>query len=570
MLRLPVFSGALGLLLGGLAFASVACETIEVVNLPPNKKDAGKPDGNVGDAGPVATGSACTVVRTGTAGLAIRGTLLLPEGDPKEGVVTIDASGKIACVGECADDANQTFLDCSNGGVISPSLVNAHDHTDYNVKGPYNVDKVRWTWRNGWRTGALGEKKLPSMPKVSGNVESAIAELRFVFGGSTAVVGSGGIDGLIRNLATFPKNSDTEQLSSKTAVFDTFPLNDQNGTPTSATCDPSKVVNTGGAFRGGNYVPHVGEGIAEVAQNEFACLSQGSVGVITDRTAMIHSVGFGAAEAASAAAAGAKVIWSPRSNIVLYGNTAPIPLFKRTGITIALGTDWLPSGSMNMLREVACAASLNEKYFAKALSDRDLFDIATKNGAIAAGFGNELGQLKVGYFADITIFDSRRASESTGARPGFRALIEGRTEDVHLVLRGGTPLYGDAALADALSKTCEAATICGIERKVCLGDVKGGVKWADVEASVKGGNYPLFFCANETPKDEPSCVPYRDTYPDGTSATDRDGDGVPDASDDCPDVFNPPRPMDGDVQADADGDGSGDACDAKPLDNSAH
>lgn len=553
----------LAVLLAGVIVGAAACADTETIIYV--KRDGGtkKDAGSDNDAEVIPTGDVCKVARAGTAGVVIRGTLLLPEGDPKDGEVGIDASGKISCVGSCdATMQTATLLDCSGGGMIAPSLVNAHDHTDYNVKGPYPVEQTRWTWRNGWRTGALGEKKLPSMPKVSGNTESAIAELRFVFGGSAAVVGSGGIDGLLRNLATYPKNADTAQLQGKTATFDTFPLNDQSGTQTPAACDPSKVVNTGSAFRGGAYVPHVGEGIAGAAKNEFACLSQGSVGVITDRTAMIHSVGFGAQEADGAAKAGAKIIWSPRSNIVLYGNTAPIPLFKRTGLTIALGTDWLPSGSMNMLRELQCASSLNEKYFAKALSDRDLFDIATKNGAIASGFGNEIGQLAVGFLGDVTIFDGR-------AHKGFRSVIDAATEDVRLVLRGGTPLYGDGPLVDALSKTCEAATICGLDRRVCLSDVKGGVKWADVEGSIKGGNYALFFCRGEEVKDEPSCVPYRDTYPNGTSATDRDGDGIPDADDDCPDVFNPPRPMDGDKQADADGDGAGDACDAKPLDNGA-
>lgn len=560
MLRIPSAASVVALLLAGSVFGSVACN--ENIIIQATRKDAGaKPTGDGGEEIP--TGDVCKIARAGSGGVVIRGTLLLPEGEPKDGEVAFDTSGKITCIGSCDSAAPQAaLLDCSGGGIISPSLVNAHDHTDYNVRGPYSVEKTRWTWRQGWRTGALGEKKLPSMPKVNGNTESAIAELRFVFGGTAAVVGSGGIDGLIRNLATFPKNADTADTTSKTANFDTFPLKDQDGSQTPAACDPGSVVNTGSAFRGGNYVPHVGEGIAEAAQNEFACLSQGSVGVITNRTAMIHSVGFGAAEAEAAKTAGAQVIWSPRSNIVLYGNTAPIPLFKRTGLTIALGTDWLPSGSMNMLRELQCASSLNDKYFAKALTDRDLFDIATRNGAIAAGFGSELGLLKVGYAADITIFDGR-------AHKGFRAVIDAATEDVRLVLRGGKPLYGDGPLVDAIAQGCEAATICGLDRRVCLGDVKGGVKWADVEASVKGGNYALFFCRGEAVKDEPSCVPYRDTYPDGTSATDRDGDGIPDASDDCPDVFNPPRPMDGDKQADADNDGAGDACDAKPLDNSS-
>jgi hypothetical protein len=52
----------------------------------------------------------------------------------------------------------------------------------------------------------------------------------------------------------------------------------------------------------------------------------------------------------------------------------------------------------------------------------------------------------------------------------------------------------------------------------------------------------------------------------GTSATDRDGDGVADSTDNCPDVFNPARPLDGTTQADTDMDGAGDACDKAPLD----
>jgi hypothetical protein len=82
--------------------------------------------------------------------------------------------------------------------------------------------------------------------------------------------------------------------------------------------------------------------------------------------------------------------------------------------------------------------------------------------------------------------------------------------------------------------------------------------------------YPLFFCKNQTPTIEPTCIPYRDTYPNGISATDRDGDGVPDPTDDCPDIFNPPRPMDGSKQSDVDGDGVGDACDSQPLNPSVH
>ncbi len=84
------------------------------------------------------------------------------------------------------------------------------------------------------------------------------------------------------------------------------------------------------------------------------------------------------------------------------------------------------------------------------------------------------------------------------------------------------------------------------------------------------GFYPLFFCG--TPDNEPSCTPSRPASVSGSTvytgmrtATDQDGDGIPDANDLCPTVFDPIRPVDQGKAADADGDGVGDACDPCPL-----
>ena len=43
---------------------------------------------------------------------------------------------------------------------------------------------------------------------------------------------------------------------------------------------------------------------------------------------------------------------------------------RRLGVNIALGTDWLPSGSMNLLRELACADSLNTHLLRRLLHRR--------------------------------------------------------------------------------------------------------------------------------------------------------------------------------------------------------
>ena len=42
---------------------------------------------------------------------------------------------------------------------------------------------------------------------------------------------------------------------------------------------------------------------------------------------------------------GASMVWSPLSNLILYGQTADIAAAKASGITIGIGSDWSPSGT---------------------------------------------------------------------------------------------------------------------------------------------------------------------------------------------------------------------------------
>jgi len=178
-----------------------------------------------------------------------------------------------------------------------------------------------------------------------------------------------------------------------------------------------------------------------------------------------------------------------------------------------------------------------------------------------------LGELKPGYIADISIFDGKTSKD-------HRAIIDAGVEDVVLVLRAGKALYGDAALLDDAvidASTCEAINagagdVCGVAKKACIAkDLGGGKTLAGIQTAGEKV-YPLFFCKNAVPKDEPSCTPYRAEYKDGIADGDQDGDGIPDSADNCPTIFNPVRRVDIDAQADGDGDGRGDACDRCPND----
>ena len=77
--------------------------------------------------------------------------------------------------------------------------------------------------------------------------------------------------------------------------------------------------------------------------------------------------------------------------MTLYGETARVPEYDRLGVQIAMGTDWVFTGSMNMLRELQCADELNANYFENHFTDEELWLMATYNGAVAAAMDEAIG-----------------------------------------------------------------------------------------------------------------------------------------------------------------------------------
>jgi cytosine/adenosine deaminase-related metal-dependent hydrolase len=519
---------------------------------PPGKPDPSQPGGK----------GQCEATKTGTAGLVLKGTVLAPESVLDKGEVLVDANGIIRCVGADCSGApgygDASVVSCQDA-VISPGLINAHDHITFANNPPKGHGTERFEHRHDWRKGIRGHKKIT----VAGGASQdhiRFAELRFVMSGATTIAGAGGSDGLARNVDDTPAR--LEGLPAKLADSDTFPLGDSGGALVASGCagySASRKTSTAIAALDG-YLPHISEGIDNETRNEILCQSDGANDLLQKQTAVVHGIAVKADDVAKFRVDQTALIWSPRSNVDLYGDTAPVVLYDHAGVQIALGTDWVPSGSMNILRELKCADELNKKYFAGHFDDAGLWRMVTTNAAFALGIHRVTGMLKPGYAADITVISAKAAK-------AHRAVIEAGVEEVMLVLRGGKVLYGDDALVASPAvggAKCEALDVCGVPKRACV-EQETGQPLSKVRAA-GDAVYPLFFCKNQIPKDEPSCTPWRQSYASGIAAGDKDGDGVPDAQDNCPDVFNPVRPVDGAAQADADGDGIGDACDRCPLD----
>jgi cytosine/adenosine deaminase-related metal-dependent hydrolase len=480
-------------------------------------------------------------------------------------------NGLITCTGcDCADEAPEdTLIVTCPDGVISPGLINSHDHIRYAHNRPVNLNSdERFDHRHDWREGRRGHTEISAGGSRSTRENVLYGETRMLLAGATSIAGSiSGVDsaGLLRNLDS---NSDNEGLRSGRTQYATFPLSDISGRLIASGCsdydmDSANVLNND------SYLPHIAEGIDAEANNEFRCLSSGANGgsdVIASNTAVVHGIGMTPSDISIMAGEGAQLVWSPRSNISLYGMTASVTQYATAGVRIALGTDWTPSGSAHLLRELQCADEMDTTHYGDFFTDREQWAMVTENAAIAMGAEQALGRLAEGFVGDITIFDG-------SVNDRYRAVIDANTEDVLAVFRGSEILSGNSDIVGALltsqdSALCDTLDVCGSEKSVCS-DLDAGITIGELQSAAGGSAYPLFFCG--TPPGEPTCEPLRnDEDGDGVifplvDVMDTDGDGIADAQDNCANIFNPPRPLEGFVQGDFDADGLGDDCDPCPL-----
>ena len=96
---------------------------------------------------------------------------------------------------------------------------------------------------------------------------------------------------------------------------------------------------------------------------------------------------------------GADLVWSPLSNLLLYGNTTDVVAADQAGVRISLAPDWGPSGSKNALHELKIADMWNMNNLNSYFSDYELATMVTKNPALASNWGDFVGTINAGLYA---------------------------------------------------------------------------------------------------------------------------------------------------------------------------
>jgi 5-methylthioadenosine/S-adenosylhomocysteine deaminase len=176
---------------------------------------------------------------------------------------------------------------------------------------------------------------------------------------------------------------------------------------------------------------------------------------------------------------GGTVVWSPFSNLWLYGQTTLVPDAVAAGVGVALGTDWGPSGTRNLLGELK-VARLWSDHEAWGLTDHDLVRMVTcvPGDLLGRVWQTPVGRLTAGGLGDVTVL------ARTDPDP-WRSVVHARERDVQLVVVNGRAAFGRSALLRGAGerKTTSVPVGGGQRRSVALvrpDDTTRAWAWTDV------------------------------------------------------------------------------------------
>ncbi len=423
----------------------------------------------------------------------LQGVVVLPD-RAFQGEVLVEGD-TITCVGTSCGMLDAAVV--RTNGLILPGLIDAHNHILFDV-----FDETHWSpshvyanhnqWTNEAKYKALVDaKQYLNGESGPGGVSlgcelDKYGELKALVAGTTSVQGSANpsdkacFAGLARTIDQSSNGLGVDRMQTATL----FP------SPASA----SSVCANFETGKTDAYVIHIGEGVDATSRDELAHLGSASPTpgcLYSPHTTIVHGTAFGDAEMTTLAQHGMSLVWSPRSNVFLYGGgtdftkTADVPLALSKGINVALAPDWSIGGSQNLLDELRFADRLDNAEWGDQLTPQMLFQMATINAARALGVDDVLGSIAVGKKADLVVIPGDLANP-------YGALLAAKPTDVRLVMVGGVALYGDAAVAPLgpPSPGCETVDICSAQKFACVAQANGtasnklGQSFADIRSTL--------------------------------------------------------------------------------------
>lgn len=395
---------------------------------------------------------------------ALGGTVLTPDG-PLEGWVVVE-NEKIVKITENESDIPEGAAKVATDGIISPGLIDLHNHVTYNFLPLWDSGR-RWQNRYEWQMDAgyaaaiqTPHKAVKSAKKMCEAIK--YGEFKALVGGTTTIEDADDLActrSWVRNVefTNFCADHVEERVS---AIYKMAP----------AAAEKLNTQIASGEVK--SFIAHVAEGVDEPSRKEFDDLK--ALNLAKPEVAIIHGVALDETQLAEMGTVGMKLVWSPLSNMILYGQTANIPAAVAAGVTVSLAPDWSPSGSSNLLGELKVADRINQEQFAGALTEQQLWEMVTANPADIVAWTDKVGRIREGLFADLVVIRGDRTSP-------YRAMIDAKPADVLLTTVSGSPFYGDTQILDTLGQAekYEVVDACGEQRGLRTTESNPGVPQGD-------------------------------------------------------------------------------------------
>jgi len=198
--------------------------------------------------------------------------------------------------------------------------------------------------------------------------------------------------------------------------------------------------------------------------------------VLSPRFVGAHGVWLEDDELALLRRADAALVHCPGSNLKLGSGFANVRRWRAAGLRCGLGSDGAPCNNrLDTFHEMSVAAGLSRVLEpARALTAREVLELATCGGARALGLGDVTGSLEVGKQADVIVVDAAglHAAPSAERDPYVAVVHACRATDVRLTMVAGRILYrnGEWATLDAHRAGADARAECrGLLRRMEAG-----------------------------------------------------------------------------------------------------
>jgi hypothetical protein len=423
---------------------------------------------------------------------ALGGTILTPQG-PVNGFVVVrnEKIEKIAkSKAEIPTDVKNVV---DSQGIISPGLIDLHNHVAYNFLPLWKSGK-RFNNRYQWaRISAYDENvKVPynAVKNAKHQCEGTkYGEYRAIVGGTTTIQGS--IDSAC--LRSWVRNVEFVNFCEDHVRQNVLPIN-------GIKPEDANLLNK--QFASGQtkvFFVHLAEGTDDLSRSEFEDLRK--LNLLQPQTVGIHSTALNEAQLQEMGKIGMKIVWSPLSNLMLYGQTTNIPAAVKAGVKVSLAPDWTPSGSANLLGELKVADRVNKERFGGVLTDQQLWEMTTKNPAEIAALDDKIGSIAPGKFADLLVIRGDQKNP-------FRAIIDAKPQDVLLTTVSGEAFYGDQKILTGIGTTRAFETVdaCGEPRQLST---------TEADKRVTGGSQTLSQVVDVLTKDGvKNIIPLFDCNPD--------------------------------------------------------